>query len=360
MRIKTSELKQAVKRIEKAVAQRPILPILAYIKIKSEDNKLFVFATNLELSLKSNISEVQDLKDIDICIPAKPFLSLLVNLHDCEYIDINQNSDNYLIIKANKSKFTLKTLPTKDFPEFEEPNNLFEIDNNIYKHLLNAIKFCSNDNSKNILQGVKFSSTNGILDIAGTDGYRLYWYEVPSNYNNFDLLIDRNSCNELANMIKSFNSVKLEAKERLIIATSNEMYLSSKIIEGQYPRYKSLIPTDFSKTIKINRKELLDSLKLCSVINFDKLQLVTLELSDKELKVFSISIENGTSEAILNCEKIVIDRSLTITFNLRFLSEALEVFESEFVNISFNTELSPCVISSEIDKQKAMIMPIRN
>ena len=281
-----NEFNYAIQLVSKAVSSRPTHPILANLLLTADQGTNKISLTGFDLNLGIQTSFEATVKQSGaITIPSK-LLSEIVNKLPSETpvsLDVDETSDN-ISIKSNRGSFNLKGLPSDDYPglPFVESGTSLNIDPSSF---LKALKFTifasSNDDSKQLLTGVNFTFKENYLESASTDGHRLAVALVgnkehienkenlPFNESDLSVTIPTKSLREIEKLVSSKsleNSIKLFYDKGQVGFISSNQIITTRTLEGTYPKYSQLIPDTFSKIFNFNTKKLIDALERIAVL----------------------------------------------------------------------------------------------
>ena len=217
--------------------------------------------------------------------------------------------------------------------------------------------------TSNLLSGIVCDISGQTLEIASTDGNRLARYrEAVKNGDGKarQLIIPSRTMNEF-NKISSYideDSIKVYTEKTKIIFKSSKTAMISRLLDGQFPKYNQLIPTESPKNAVVSVAELISALERASIMINDKTSIVKMEFLDNSLKLMGDTPDSGKSE-----EEMAInytDEPLTIAFNYRYMLDALKNMDVEEVKIGLNTSLSATVFRPNNDEDfVCLIMPVQ-
>ncbi|GIW23100.1 MAG: DNA polymerase III subunit beta [Candidatus Sericytochromatia bacterium] len=363
---KRDNLLKGFQSVSKAVSSRALLPVLSNVLFEVKESKLFLKATDLEIGIETLV-ETEVLKEGSVTIPAVALQNILPKLPDYD-VELKTNQDNSeTTLKCFKSEFKLNSIPSDDFPKLPQidENNSFFINSELLTTAIKKTIFsASTDTSKNILNGVRMVINSGNLEMAATDGYRLAVKKMfieSSGNQNLSATLPSKAMNELVKLISSSkdDTVSISQLSNQLVFKVNDKILSTRVIEGQYPDYNRIIPTNLDKHLIVDRIEFLSSIDRVSSISSEKINVVKMEISSNKVNISSSSSELGKSSEELTIEYE--GENLDINFNAKFLIEALKNFDDDKVKILMRETLTPCIIKPlEDESYFCMIMPLRS
>ena len=375
-----NEFNYAIQLVSKAVSSRPTHPILANVLLTADQgtNKISLTGYDLNLGIQTSF-DASVKKSGSITIPSK-LLSEIVNKLPSEtpvslYLD--DSSDN-ILIKSDKGSFNLKGISSEDYPNlpFVECGDSLNIDpSSFLKALKLTIFSSSSDDSKQLLTGVNFKFNLKYLESAATDGHRLAVFLVDNKENfedneeslsqeeNLSVTIPTKSLREIEKLVSlstSENSIKLFYDKGQLVFISSNHIITTRTLEGSYPKYSQLIPDTFSKLFKFNTKRLIEALERIAVLADQQSSVVKIKLEEKDLALISADAQDIGSANELVPVSYNFDQ-FDIAFNVRYLLEGLKVISSENVIFKCNLPTTPAVLVPEdnINSFTYLVMPVQ-
>ena len=375
-----NEFNYAIQLVSKAVSTRPTHPILANLLLTADEGTNKISLTGFDLNLGIQTSFDATVKQSGaITIPAK-LLSEIVNKLPSQTpvsLNVNESSEN-ILIKSDRGSFNLKGIPSDDYPNlpFVESGTSLNIDPSSF---LKALKFTifasSNDESKQLLTGVNFTFNLKYFESAATDGHRLAVFLVDNKENfedreniaqekdNFSVTIPTRSLREIEKLVSlssSENSIKLFYDKGQVVFISSSQIITTRTLEGSYPKYSQLIPDTFSKFFKFNTKQLIEALERIAVLADQQSSVVKIKLEQKDLALISADAQDIGSANELVPASFDFDE-FNIAFNVRYLLEGLKVISSQNVIFKCNLPTTPAVLIPEdnINSFTYLVMPVQ-
>ena len=357
------DLSDATLKVIKATATRTTNPILEGIKLKAENDELILSATDLELSIEKKIKA--DVKiEGEVVVPGKFFSEFIKKLTN-EKIEISDNEENNLLkIKYTDSESFIQCMPASEFPkpmEIESPDT-FEITKQNLKDSINRTIFSASvDDSRPILKGVLCEIENFKLTVVALDGFRIAICskKIKSYSNKISFIVPSRSLSEISKILEDNDEiVKVEVQKNIIRFILGTTKITSRLLDGEFFDFKPFIPKDIKTKITVTKNMLEDSLERANLLaRMNKNNLVTFDIKDKTL------IVSSDSDMGKIVEKITISiegKDLIIAFNARYFSECLRYINDEYININFNSPISPCTITStNNDDYLYLILPVK-
>lgn len=354
-------LSEAVNKASKACAVRTTTPIYECIKIEAGSEEVTLLATDGELSIRKTF-KAEVFEEGAVCVPGKLFSDFIGKLTD---LDLTlKTSERGLEICYLDSGSAIQTLPAEEFPEIDLTigENSFVMKSGALKKIISETTFCcAQDDSRPILKGCLFDFKDK-LEVTALDGYRLALAtaEVIAKTGEKQLICPARTLSEIARMLEEDESeVTLYSQGGMMMVSSGDMTIVSRLYQGDFIKKESVIPTSFSTKLTVDKASLLASVERAAIlIRGDKNNLVTLETGGGCVRVYSNS-ENGNVAETLLAETE--GKDLTVSMNAKFLSDALRALGEERITASFNGPVSPFIVENAAEKDSLyLILPVRN
>lgn len=367
--VKKEDLYNGIKIVERATSQKAVQPVLYNILIETlENNKIRLTATDMVLTVITTL-DAQVTETGKITLPARKLNEIVSKLgNDLITVETEENGTT-VNITCNKSKFDIIGISASEFPpevanyELDE-TKCFDVE---LKPFLKAIKqagfAAASYEVSNLLSGIVCEFSDGILEIASTDGNRLARVreKVSSGLTEAtQLIIPSRTLNEFLKMSSFFDeeNIKICKDKSTIILKTEKTLTISRLLEGQFPKYNQLIPSESPKQATVNVSQLISALERVSVMVNEKTSIVKMHFADNELTLSADTPDSGKSEDKIDIEYTA--EELMIAFNYRFVLDALRIIESEEVIIGLNASLSATVLKPKSDDDfVCLIMPVQ-
>lgn len=366
-------LKQGISAVSHVASKNVNLPILNNIMIEAKDGNIKLIATNLEIGIVSSVRGKVDEEGsftVDSRILAD-FIQLLPN----KKIDIKQKEAN-LFIEADNYKTKISGLSADEFPLIPtvEKNNFYCADAEEFKKAVAQVIFSvSNSETRVELTGVSFDFKKDSLTMAATDSYRLAEKEMAIKTNNLEerrLIIPAKTLQELLRIlsnIKEESVLKENSEEIKFYVSENQVMFSvastelvSRLIEGQYPDYKQIIPSASKTQVLVNRSELVRAVKMAALFSKTGINSINLDFPGGKNKAVISSALGQTGENLTELEAVIRGEDNGVVVNYRYLLDGLNNFSGENVRIEIIDSNAPCVLREEKkDGYLYIIMPIK-
>ncbi|MBI3485834.1 DNA polymerase III subunit beta [Candidatus Daviesbacteria bacterium] len=361
------DLLPALQAVSRSVGVRSTLPVLANVLLQTENGKLKISATNLEVGvIKQLNAKVDEIGEVSV--PAKTLLEIVSSLPVSE-LTLSSSTDQ-LKISTPSFKASLNGIPASEFPAIPlASDQAIFLEASVLKNTLPQLTFAAAiDEGRPVLTGILTEIKDGMLELVATDGFRLAHKKTTlASKDSFKALIPRKTFEEIVRLIDEELS-KDTQDEKIQIATSEnqnqiifkigQTQLSSRLIEGQFPSWEKIVPTQSVARVVLDRSSFQKSVKLASVFAKDGASIIKLQTGENSLKLISEAKELGNQET--DVEAQVEGQALTIAFNSKFLFDALSACSSSQIVIEFSGELSPALLKPVGEEGlEYVIMPVR-
>ena len=356
--------------VSRAVSPRSTLQVLNNILIATDDGRLRLSATNLELGITCWIgADIEE--EGSVTIPARIFLDLVSALPgDKVNLSLNARTQT-LNIHCGTSNFDIKGIDAQEFPPMPSPDLSSGVELNVadFKEMINQVSFAaSSDEARPVLQGVLMEISDSEISMAATDGFRISVRTAKlssSQSSPVKVIIPARSLSELARIATDGDDtiVMIVPPDRgqAIFHTKN-VELVTQLIEGNFPDYKAIIPRSFKTRTIISTTEFRKACRQAEIIAREGNNVIRLNLQPQEgapgaVEFSTQSEEMGSGEVVVDAN--IEGPELLIAFNVRFLSEVLEVIGTPNTILETNANNTPGLLSPVgNDNFKHVIMPM--
>ena len=358
---KIEEIKNAIYQAEKITGKNLTLPILNSILFIASGKSLKLRATNLSLGIEIEIPAKIEKEGV-VAVPGSVLIGIFSNIFQNENISLEEKDGN-LLIKTKKSQIKLKSQPNDDFPTIPQVSgNTFEIDS---KKLIDGIKSVYYSSSfsdiKPEISSVYFYSKEDSLIFVSTDSFRLA--EKKIKIKNLEeipgILIPFKNIPDILRVFGEFSGeMKIYFNKNQISFSSDNIYLTSRVIDGIFPDYGQIIPKEFKTECVVLRQDLLNALKLSNIFS-DKFNQVNLIIKPKD-KIFELSSQNNeVGENKTYLDAVVSGEDIEVSFNYKYFIDCFQSINTDSVSIKFNQSIKPIVVSGVSDNSFIyLIMPM--
>lgn len=357
--INQKKLKEALAITEKVVSRNLALPILQNIILKTENGRVKISSTNLEIGVNFWIGAKTE-EEGEIAMPARIFSDFINNTMS-EKITMH-TKENIAFINAENYKTKIVGFSAKDFPIIpkNKDESFSSMDSSVLKNILGAvIESVSLSETRPELTGVFLKFIPGLVEGAATDSFRLaektVHYEGQAERH---MIIPKATAQELIRALSEEGRVTMATSENQIFFTNEDLEIVSRLIDGHYPDYKKIIPDKYLSKLIVSKEELEKSVRLASIFT-SHIADIKLHIDKEGLKISAKNADKG--EVTLSVKSIVKGNPFKIAVNFRYLLDGLKQIHTEQVEIDFTGEGSPLVIYPDGKKDFTyLIMPLRN
>ncbi len=358
-----NDILNAAAKVIPAINPRTTLPVLSNILFETiGKDSVKITATDLEIGITTTLpANVSD--EGKVTIPAKKFVDIIRELPE-ENVEINITKNNSVSIKSGKSYFKLMGLAHDDFPKFPKSDGKkgVEIEGTVLKEAIKLTSFAiSDDETRYVLNGalVEYSGSN--LKVVATDGRRLAIYEGKTNTKSEDdisVIIPAKALHELNRNIEENGNVKMLDLGNQVMFLIDETVIVSRLIEGHFPNYRQVIPSDNPIRVKFSTKDLLLAVKRVSILTSTESQAIKMDiLKGNKVIISSRSPNLGESKEEIDVEERM-GKEITIGFNPVYLLDVLKNLDVEYITFMFSSSNKPGVISGK-EGYTYVIMPMQ-
>lgn len=365
-------LKKGLLLVSHGTGKNINLPILNNILIKAYQNTIELVSTNLEIGIIHKLrGKVEE--DGEFTVDAK-IITEYVNLLPSENVEIEE-IEGELKIECDNFKTKIKGESAKEFPLIPSvsQDNYYSCTASDLKKALNSVVFAvSNSENRIELAGVLFNFEDDKLILAATDSYRLaekvITIKASANFNNQKLIIPARTVQELLRILSNYNNedlsfeqkgeVKISISDNQILFTIDSVELVSRLINGQYPDYKQIIPDKIKTEIITNKQNLSRAVKAVAIFSKTGINDINLEFKNNKIIISASSGQSGESRVDVEAEITGIDNEVAI--NYRYLVDGLNNITSDKVKLSVVSNNTPCILTADKeDDYLYIVMPIR-
>jgi DNA polymerase-3 subunit beta len=361
--IDRDDLLKPLQTVVGIVERKQPLPILSNVLIEKNSLGIRLVATDLEMQ----ISTIQQLnlnsEEGTITVSAKKLQEILRVLPDKSKISLDIQ-ENKILVRTNKSRFSLQTLPAKDFPiSSDQLSAATEIDikQGLFKKLLGLVQYAmAQQDIRYYLNGVLLLIEGEQIRLIATDGHRLAFVssKLEKSYDKYEVILSRKTVNELSKLLTDADElVKLELGDKQVRLSFSNIVLTSKIIDGKFPDYERVIP-NYTNHLILDRMTILQALQRVAILSNEKFRGVRFVLTEKTLRIISSNSEQ--EEAQEEIENDYHGPALDIGFNVNYLLDGLNCTSAQTVTFSFGDPNSSILITVPGDNEyKYVVMPMR-
>lgn len=371
-KINKDHFSHGLQQVLNVVGTRAAMPILGNVLIEAESGHLSLTTTNLDIGIRCRITADIEVEG-SITLPVRKLATIVKELPQKE-VFVEVESNNQAKITSGGSLFKVMGIGTEDFPPLPsfENQHVFKLEQDDLLNMLKSVSFAqSTDENRYILNGVYFNFSDDQLTLVATDGRRLALTNFELNSNESDsgnLILPAKTVTEIERLIGKGEGVKIAFNERQVafeIAIDDDegdsglvdqIYLVSKIVEGNFPNYRQVIPKETEHRIKIERELFLECVHRAALVTSEKSNSVKLKMSDNLMEISGSSSEYGESHETMAIAYT--GPEVQVAFNPSFIEEPLRALSHDEIYFEFKDELSPGIIKT-LNNFICVIMPLR-
>lgn len=364
------DLLEAVNKASRAVSNRATLPVLSGIRITA-NGKLEVAATDLELTVDAGVP-CSTTVDGSAIVPSKLFRDMVKSAQG-ERVELIAG-DGELEMHAGRSLHRVKTMAADDYPvlpgEAPAPTDEITVSALELETVLGQVGIAaSRDETRQVLTGVLFELKDGVLTIAATDSYRLAVLEgvrfegLPGNHS---VIVPGRACREVVKLAKRRATVRIGFREDLVTFTIGADVVRSRLIEGQFPNFRQLLPDNYPNKLTVNRAAMLETLKRVGLMAQNNLP-VKLTLGGAGFGLYGVAgavveISAHTpdvGEAAEVLEGTYDGEAQVIAFSPQYFADGLNALEGDDVTLHMADGLKPATLTGSDGRYTYLLMPVR-
>lgn len=363
-------LETAIAPLSKVVSTKTTLPILENILVEVSADGVRFASTDLEIGMKTLVPAKVEESGITT-VPARVFFEVVSHLNE-GLIEVQLDSEaNMVILKGDGCQYKFNVLSADGYPVLPETpkETKISISQEIFKKLLRDTLFAASSPREDnlIFTGLLFKLENGTLTLVGLDGHRLAKREInlPKSELTKSIIIPARALNELLKILKETpDPVEIYIGEHQVVFKLGETIFFTRLLEGQFPQYQSIIPKKSENCLKVDKESFIQSLRRASILAQEREspKLIKMSLRGNKLVITANTQDLGQAYEEIPVEIVHIGEmpEITIGFNARYLIEALSVVEKEKVRFEFGQAKNPGVIRPEIGEDAVyVVMPVR-
>ena len=358
--VSKEKLLEGLQTVQNVVSTRTTLPILSNVLLHAADGQLRFTTSDLDVGIRSGVEAAID-KPGATTLPARRLLSIVRELPASE-ITVEVDSKNVASIRCGPSFFKILGLPEEEFPplaKFENAKTFTLRQKDLRDALKKTSYAISTDETRYVLNGILFSFKDNKLTLVATDGRRLALVDIELELprsNECDVIIPSKAIGEVQRLLTDEGDIKLSIGENQVAFEVGGTLLVSKLIEGNYPNYRQVIPGETKERITLERVIFHDAVHRVSLLASEKSNSVKLIFTKNNLEIAANTPDVGEArESLAVAYK---GRDMAIAFNPEFLMAPLKNLAVDEVFLDLIDEMSPGVVRIQ-SPFLYVIMPMR-
>ena len=319
--------------LSRGVSTRSALPVLSGILLQAAEGRLDLFATDMELSIKANVATPVE-RDGEIVVPARLFSDVVRNLPDEDVVI--EAGDSAVKVSAGRAAFSLNSWAAADFPQTStfDMTGAFKVGREPFVETLNKVgRAASRDETRPILTGVLMTIMGDTLKMVATDSYRLAVKETKLDHaleNEVQAIVPVKALGEVTRLAASLGPGDIEVaigENQAVFKLSDpagDVWIASRLIEGQFPNYKQLLPDTFEHEVAIERGQLMATARRVSLLA-QKNAPLRMSFAENRLTMKALTQDVGQAEETLDVE--FSGEPFEIGFNPGYLIEGVDAVD---------------------------------
>ncbi len=366
--IKRDILLKSLNFVQGVVEKKNTLPILSNVLLQLKDKKLSIVATDLDIIFYDEIIDINTIKEGSTTTSAAILYDILRKISSNADLNFELKSENKLNLKSENVDFNLLCLPTDNFPSFadEFEGQEISLNNTRFLKLLNKTRISiSNDDTRHYLNGIFLHLTEAhgrnFLTGVATDSHRLSSSSLEiDNINDFSsLILPRKTVFQLCSLLtETTDQLLMQSSDNKIKFSLGKMKLISKVIDGKFPDYKKVVPTNNNKTLVVSSKDFISSIERVASVSLDGKEGVKLVINKDNLQLSVNSANSGEGNEKIKAQ--FSSENLNISFNSKYLIDIASEVEDKNLKMNLKDAISPVLIEDSSDKNSYyVIMPMK-
>ena len=367
--IKREEFLKGLTTASRAVASKVVVAVLANLRIELTENGLFITGSNYDLTIKTQIPYrlngleiIRNFKEGATLINAK-LITEIARKMESEEITLDVIDSTIATISDNRSEYKLNCVRADEYPDLDlEPNgtklNLTKAD---FDSLVSQTAFAASaKEQKPILTAMNLEASNGLLTATATDSARMARKDIaiPEDVR-FVANIPAKMMVEVDHLLEGQDSVEVAFSDKKALFTLGRTVVASRLIAGDYPNTKNIVPRMTNYTLEVNASDLIKAIDRANILSVERENVVDLSMSENGVEISAKSQQIGSAIERIDVFKFI-GQDLRISFNSEFVVAAVKALNSEDVTFAFVGEMKPFVVKNASDDSVIQIVtPVR-
>jgi DNA polymerase-3 subunit beta len=357
--VETSVLLNGIQTVQNIITAKSALPILSNILIETQKESLKLTATDLDVGI-SCVVPVDIQEPGAITIPAKRFSDIIKELPG-DNVNITTKKNNAVIIETGVCQFKLMGLGVEEFPKMPDfkDKEAIKLEQAVLKQMLNLTSFAvSLDETRYILSGILFQINKNNLNLVATDGKRLAIIERKPKHDTdkeVRIIVPIKTIHELSRNLQEEGELSLILGNNQALFDLGRVIIISRLIEGEFPDYRQVIPPASGNKLKIERTPFLLAIRRAALLSTPDYQAVRLEVFKNKLVISKSTPDIGESREEITVESQ--GKEMAIGFNPNYLIDVLKNLTEETIDFELTDSEKPGVI--RINGYIYIVLPMR-
>jgi len=358
--VSKEKLLEGLQTVQNVVSTRTTLPILSNVLLEAADGQLLLTTTDLDVGMRGGVEATVE-KPGAATLPARRLFNIVRELPSAEIL-LEVDSKSVASIRCGPSYFKILGLPQEEFPplpKFEGAKTFTLRQKDLKDGLRKTAYAISTDETRYVLNGILFSFKDNKLTLVATDGRRLALVDIELEFprsHEVELILPTKAVTELSRLVSEEGDIKMSVSENQVAFEVDGTLLVSKLIEGNYPNYRQVIPPEAKERIILERESFLNTVHRVSLLSSEKSNSVKLVFSKNNIDIIANTPEVGEARESLPVNYK--GREFSVAFNPEFLMAPLRNLPNDEVFLDLIDEMSPGVIKVQ-SPFLYVLMPMR-
>jgi|AntRauTorckE5430_2_1112549.scaffolds.fasta_scaffold00026_31 DNA polymerase-3 subunit beta len=364
MQISRDELLYALKQVSGAVEQSQVMQILAYVLISGNGDTASILASNSEVEVETSARLFAPANQpFSITVSCKKLMDICRALPEGALIEFHQDAQ-WIVVRSTDAQFKMATLPSESFPRLPMLNEGVQLkvnEGDIKSAVERSCFSMAYQDARFFLNGMLLSSEKGKLNCVSTDGHRLSWCRFEGGQDTdipLQAIVPRKTVLELVKLLRPVDhELNIFIGEQAIEIHAQHFKLKSNLIEGQYPKYKLLIPASVTDTANVDTKILKQALDKVAILANEKFKGARFSFENNSLSIVSSNFDQ--EEAVSSIPIEYSGKTRVVAFNISYVLEVLNVLKTENCLFQFSDKSKGVLVESTAeDSGSYVIMPL--
>lgn len=356
-----SEITEAINTAQKGVTGKSTMTILQGLYLKAKDGEITLIGSDRDISIETKFKALVE-EEGSLVLDSRLFGEIVRKLPNSD-IYFKTTENNTLEIICNKSKFNIVYMNSEEYPEMPFVNEELSLNINqeILKNMIRGTIFAiAQEETRPILTGVLFEIKNNTLNMVALDGYRLAVKKTGiDNDDEIRVVIPGKTLNEVSKIMEEGDkNVNISFTKNHILFNIENTKIVSILLSGEFIKYSSIIPEEYSLKITANRSDLLSCIERASLLAKDgNTNMVRFDIGEDDLIITSNSQFGNVREEM----SILLEgEPIKIAFNSKYLIDVLKIMDEDEIELEFTSPVSPCILKNKENEDcKYLILPVR-
>lgn len=335
------------------------LPVLSGVRLDVADGRLTVTGTDLELTIRLSIPVHSD-QDGSAVVPAR-LVGDIVRALPAGAVEMSLGDDE-VSISAGRSHFSVRPLSLSDYPAQVEPDAepVTLASSEVSDALRQVVRAASTDDARAVLTGVLIAAEDEGLKMVATDSYRLAVRDLPQSSmlsSGQKVLVPGRALAELQRILAGGDQLTVRLGAREAVFEVGDTRLTTRLIEGEYPNYRNLLPSAYPNLLTVGREALLEALRRVKILAQDSTP-VRMTLGGETLRLTAITQDVGNADEEI--DSAYEGTEMTVAFNPEYLAAGIDAVDGDEVTLSTIDPMKPAVLRGVgHDDYLYLLMPVR-